>query len=103
MVSIRGRIRELTNRKQVGRALDVVIADLNPILRGWGYYRWGNSAAKLAVIDRYVHERLAILMSRKHGRQGRNWVTRYNTDWFSALGVYRLSGNVRYGSAHAMR
>lgn len=104
MASIRGRIRELTNRKQVGRALDMVIADLNPILRGWGnYFRWGNSAAKLNAIDSYVHERLAIFMSRKHKRQGRNWVSRYNYTWFSTLGVYRLTGNTRYGSAHAMR
>jgi hypothetical protein len=40
----------------------MVIKDLNPILRGWGYYfRWGNSARKLNAIDSYVHERLARL------------------------------------------
>jgi RNA-directed DNA polymerase len=104
MADVRGKIRALTNRSQVGRGLDMVIDDLNPILRGWGnYYRWGNSARKLAMIDSYAHERLAIFMSRKHKRQGRNWVRHYNFAWFSSLGVCRLSGNVRYGSAHALR
>ena len=104
MATVRGKIRALTSRAQVGRSLNMVIDDLNPILGGWGnYFRWGNSARRLNTIDSYVHERLAIFMSRKHKRQGRNWVRRYNFVWFSSLGVYRLSGNVRYGSAHALR
>ena len=64
-------------------------------------YRYGNSSRKFAIIDSYVHERLAILMSRKHGLQGRNWAGRYNQAWYQRLGVHRLSGTVRYGPAHA--
>lgn len=45
----------------------VVVEDLNPVLRGWGaYFRQGNSSAKFGAIDRVVHERVAILASRKH-------------------------------------
>jgi RNA-directed DNA polymerase len=73
-------------------------------LRGWAvYFRHGNSARKFDEIDRYVRERLAIWASAKHGRHGRNWQHRYTAAWLAGLGVYRLSGTVRYETAHASR
>jgi len=102
MNSIREKVRARTGRDRVGRPVTAVVADLNPVLRGWGnYFRWGNSAVKFTAVDSYVHERLAIFTSRKHGRRGRNWAHRYNTTWFRSLGVHRLSGTVRYRTAHA--
>ena len=50
------------------RPVDHVVADLNPVLRGWGaYFRNGNSGRKFNAVDGYVHERLAIFASAKHG------------------------------------
>ncbi|MGO9955563.1 MAG: hypothetical protein ACLP50_06200, partial [Solirubrobacteraceae bacterium] len=63
----------------------------------------GNSAAKFSAIDSYVHERLAILASTKHGLKGRNWDTRSDHEWCTKLGVHRLTGRVRYTSAYASR
>jgi group II intron reverse transcriptase/maturase len=81
MASIRGKIRERTDRRYARLPLEQVVADLNPVLRGWGtYFRYGNSAAKFSQIDGYVNERLAILASAKHGLTGRNWVTRFTTN-----------------------
>jgi RNA-directed DNA polymerase len=66
--------------------------------------RHGNSARKFADIDSYVHERLAIFASIKHGlRYHRNWTRRFTWAWLRGLGVYRLSGRVRSGAAHALR
>jgi RNA-directed DNA polymerase len=65
--------------------------------------RHGNSARKFAQIDSYVHQRLAIFASVKHGLHGRNWQRRFTWAWLKALGVYRLSGRVRSGAAHALR
>jgi len=77
----------------VGKSLETVVKDLNRTLNGWGnHFRYGNSARKFVIIDSYVHQRLAILASRKHGLQGRNWASRYNGAWFRRLGVHRLSG-----------
>ena len=102
MSSIRAKIRDRTDRRHVGRSVDQVVADLNPVLRGWaGYFRRGNSARKLNHIDSYVHLRLAIFASTKHGLQGRNWQRRFNRSWLRDLGVYQLVGKVRYGAAHA--
>jgi RNA-directed DNA polymerase len=65
--------------------------------------RHGNAARKFAQLDSYVHERLAIFASIKHGRHGRNWQRHYTWAWLRGLGVYRLSGRVRSGAAHAQR
>ncbi|MEU4302160.1 group II intron maturase-specific domain-containing protein [Kitasatospora aureofaciens] len=60
------------------------MADLNPVLRGWAaYFRNGNSGRKFNAVDGYVHERLAIFASRKHGLAGRNWTTRYTYGWIT--------------------
>jgi RNA-directed DNA polymerase len=98
MRQIRARVRELTRRRPyAGEPLEAVVANLNPVLRGWGnYFRRGNSAAKFSAIDHFVNRRLAMLASAKHGMRGINWTTRFNHAWVSGLGVHRLSGTVRY-------
>ena len=44
-----------------------------------------------------------MLASVKHGLHGRNWTTRFTYGWLTDLGVYRLTGTVRYWRAHALR
>jgi hypothetical protein len=104
MASIRAKVRDRTQRRYVSRPISTVVEDLNPVLRGWGnHFRGGNSARRFATIDRYVHERLAILASNKEGRRGRNWHKRFTSAWFQSpsawfqsLGAHQLSGTVRY-------
>jgi group II intron reverse transcriptase/maturase len=105
MNAIRAKIREATDRRFVGHCLAWIVGNLNRVLRGWGaYFRHGNSARKFAMIDSYVHQRLAIFASIKHGlRYHRNWSHRFTGAWLRDLGVYRLSGRVRSGAAHALR
>jgi hypothetical protein len=82
--------------------MDFVVANLNPVLRGWGtYFRYGNSGRKFNSIDSYVHQRLAKVARVKHGKTGRGWTTSYGYQWFSNLGIYRLGGTVRYWTAQA--
>jgi RNA-directed DNA polymerase len=104
MNSIRAAIRERTDRRRVGWPVEWVVADLNPVLRGWGaYFRRGNSAKKFSHIDSYVHPRMATFASTKHGLRGLNWQRRFNRSWLDTLGVHQLVGTVRYGTAHASR
>jgi RNA-directed DNA polymerase len=101
---LRGKIRAATSRSRAELPVASIVADLNPVLRGWAaYFRNGNSGRKFNAIDGYVHERLAIFVSRKHGLAGRNWTTRYTYAWLGRLGVYRLTGNVHWATAHAGR
>ena len=86
----------------MGYSLEVAVGRLNPVLRGWStYFRNGNSSRKFTTIDSYVHQRLARLASMKHGRSHIGWASHYNLEWLQALGVYRLTGTIRWGSAHA--
>ena len=63
MKRFREKVRARTGRNRVGRDIRDVIADLNPLLRGWGnYFRTGNAADKFRQIDRYVVWRLHRLM-----------------------------------------
>ena len=105
MNAIRAKVREATDRRFVGHPLAWIVGNLNRVLRGWGaYFRYGNSARKFADVDSYVHERLAIFASVKHGlRYHRNWTRRFTWAWLRGLGVYRLSGRVGSGAAHALR
>lgn len=102
MNSIRAKIRERTDRRRVGWPIEWVVADINSVLRGWGgYFGRGNSARKFSHIDSYVHLRLARFASIKHGLRGLNWQRRFDRSWMNALGVHRLVGTVRSGTAHA--
>ena len=103
MASIRAKIRDHTDRRYAGRDLHQVVADLNPVLRGWGaYFRYGNSNRKFALIDSYVHLRLSKLASVKYATRGRLRASRFNYGWLTELGIYRLTGRVkRWTPAHA--
>jgi hypothetical protein len=101
---LRDKVHAVTASSRTERPVAAVVAELNPVLRGWAaYFRNGNSGRKFNAVDGYVHERLAIFASRKHGLAGRNWTTRYTYGWITRLGVYRLTGNVRGATAHAQR
>jgi group II intron reverse transcriptase/maturase len=104
MASIRSKIRDRTHRGYSSLELTYVVGSLNSVIRGWGaYFRHGNSARKFAAIDAYVHRRLAKLASIKHGMKGLNWTTHFTYGWASDLGIYRLTGTVRYLAANASR
>lgn len=93
----KSKARSGRNRASV-RDLREVIAELNPILRGWGnYFRTGNAADKLVQIDRYVAWRLKRLLYKRHGRNLRaGQAARWTRNWFWELGLHRLMGTIRY-------
>jgi len=97
MASIRAKVKQRTARNRASWPLEEVVSDLNPVLRGWcAYFAVGNSSEKFSAVDDYVHLRMARLASTKHGLHGRNWATRFTYGWLTDLGIYRLSGKMRY-------
>ena len=101
MKRLREKVRARTGRNRAGTDIREVIADLNPLLRGWGnYFRTGNAATKFIQADRYVVRRLRGLMVKKRGRNLRaGQAGAWTEDWFNGHGLYRLRGTVRYPRA----
>ena len=105
MASIRSKVRELTSPHTTYADTAYVVGRLNRRLRGWSnYFRRGNSAKKFAHVDAYVHERLMIWMSHKHGlARRRNW-RRFDHQWLQSIGVLRLEQvKLQPYPAHALR
>jgi RNA-directed DNA polymerase len=103
MASIRAKVRAYTDRRWASRELTDVVADLNAVLRGWGaYFRHGNSGRKFVAVDSHVHERMARLARVKYHLGGIRLASRFNYAWMTSLGIYRLTGTVRWWRpAHA--
>jgi len=83
---VRQRVKELTGRNRSGvKDVRVIIADLNPVLRGWGnYFCTGNAAQKFMQIDTYAWWRLHRFM-----------VKQWTSDFFHSLGLHRLRGTIQ--------
>jgi RNA-directed DNA polymerase len=101
MQRIRQRVKTLTPRAVCHRDLRATIAQLTPVLRGWGaYFRTGNAAIKFEQVDDYVNWRLKRLLLKRHGRHlHAGQAARWTPDFFQALGLHRLRGTIRYPEA----
>ena len=105
MKGIRQRVREQTPRGRCHDDLHNVIADLNPILRGWGtYFKTGNAARCFNQLDTYVYERLLSLHVKRAGRNlDPRKVERWTGEYFWNHGLHRLRGTVEYPEATQYR
>ncbi len=97
MKRVRGKIKAKTGRGRAGQDIREVIAELNPVVRGWGnYFRTGN-AAQFNQIDGYVVGRLRGLMVRRYGRNLKaGQASTWTREWSEAHGLSRLRGTIRY-------
>ena len=98
MKQVRQRVKELTPRRRCHEDIREVIADLNPVLRGWGnYFRTGNAAKKFVQIDDYVWRRLKALRVERKGRNLRpGEAKKWTSDYFRSFGLHRLWGTIQY-------
>ena len=95
MQHARDRMRELTHRRRLLVATEVVVEDLNRFLRGWsGYFRYGNSASHFVEIRTYALGRLALFVTKRHRR------SRYYGWWTvvhrspDQMGLVNLNGTI---------
>ncbi len=95
---LRERVRELTSGRQSGKDVKQVIAELNPVLRGWGnYFRTGNADREFNKMDAFVVYRLRQWQKRCGG-QRRTTRPGFTWDQLRGMGLYRLMGTVQYPS-----
>jgi group II intron reverse transcriptase/maturase len=101
MQRVRARVKALPPRSVCHRDVRDTIAQLNPVLRGWGaYFRTGNAADQFGQVDDYVAWRLKRVLVARHGRHLRpGQAAQWTLAFFHALGLHRLRGTIRYPEA----
>jgi RNA-directed DNA polymerase len=92
--SVRAKIKAVTApRSRLHLPVEEIVAELNPILRGWGaYFRRPGNGRQMSQIDHYVRLRVALFVSKKRRRRGVSpWQVCRDPRWWQGLGLYRLS------------
>ena len=95
---LRERVRELTHKRQSGKDVKQIIAELNPVLRGWGnYFRTGNADREFNKMDSFVVQRLRRWQYRRGGQRATKRPL-FAWNQLRGMGLYRLMGTVKYPS-----
>ena len=99
MAALRERIRAKTGRSR-GDSLQRIIADLNPLLKGWfGYFQHAHSMT-FNIMDGFLRRRLRALLRKQQHRPGRGCTRadhrRWSNAFFAAQGLFTMT------EAHAL-
>jgi RNA-directed DNA polymerase len=93
---LKDTIRAKTGRT-VGKGLPMVIADINPRLRGWfGYFRH-STRRTFRIVDGWVRRRLRSILRRQQRKEGISKThgadhVRWPNAYFAKLGLFSLQG-----------
>ncbi len=93
---LRDRVRELTSKRQGGKDVKQIIAELTPVLRGWGnYFRTGNADREFNAVDAFVVQSLRRWQYRRGGQRTTKRPM-FTWDQLHGMGLHRLMGTVQY-------
>jgi RNA-directed DNA polymerase len=101
----RDRIRELTS-KVCGKAIQEVIVELNPVLRGWSNYFKNVTKYSLGTFDSFVRRRLRAIIERQNKRQsfGAGWCNqKIPNKFFASNGLFNMEDSQRQYLARQSR
>jgi len=91
----RDRIREETSRV-CGQSIEILIKQLNPILRGWSNYFKNVTKYTLGTFDGFVRRRLRAIIERQNKRRsfGAGWSNqRIPNKFFANLGLFNMENH----------
>jgi len=93
---LRERVREITSKWQSGQDVKQLIAELTPVLRGWGnYFRTGNADREFNGMDSYVVTTLRRWQRRRGGQRPTKRPP-FTGPQLYGMGLHRLMGTVCY-------
>jgi RNA-directed DNA polymerase len=93
---LRDRVRELTDKRQSGKDVKRIIAELTPVLRGWGnYFRTGNADREFNKMDYFVVQSLRRWQYRRGGQRPTKRPM-FTWDQLYGMGLHKLMGTVKY-------
>jgi group II intron reverse transcriptase/maturase len=100
---LRDRVRKLTDSRQSGKDVKQTIAELNPVLRGWGnYFRTGNADREFNKLDTFVYRRMRRWQIRRGGQRATRRKA-WTSQQLYGMGLHRLQGTVRYPTKATQR
>ena len=93
---LRDRVRELTSKRHSGQDVKQIVAELTPVLRGWGnYFRTGTADREFNKMDRFVVQRLRRWQYRRGGQRPTQRAP-FTGDQLHGMGLHQLMGTVKY-------
>jgi len=93
---LRDRVRELTGKRQSGKDVKQIVAELTPVLRGWGnYFRTGNADREFNKMDYFVVRSLRRWQYRRGGQRPTKRAP-FTGDQLHGMGLHQLMGTVKY-------
>src|SRR5271157_888616 len=95
---LRERVGELTGKRQSGKDVKQIIAELTPVHRCWGnYFQTGNADREFNKMDGFVVKRLRRWQYRRGGQRPTKRAP-YTGDQLYGMGLHELMGRVKYPS-----
>ena len=93
---LRDRVKELTSKRQSGKDVKQIVAELTPVLRGWGnYFRTGNADGEFNKMDYFVVKSLRRWQYRRGGQRPTKRAP-LTGDQLHEMGLHKLMGTVKY-------
>jgi len=100
---LRDRVRELTSKRHSGQDVKQIVAELTPVLRGWGnYFRTGTADREFNKMDRFVVQSLRRWQYRRGGQRPTKRAP-FTGDQLHGMGLHQLMGTVKYPAQATQR
>lgn len=87
------KVRELTRRSQGDIPVELVIKQVNPMIRGWAdYHRYGNNIGLFRTLDKWVRNRIRAYVRGRWRDRGR-WKV-LSTEELDLIGLIRIEERI---------
>lgn len=94
LTALKDKVRART-RRSCGRSVAQIIADLNPILRGWFNYFQHAHPWTFKPVDQFIRRRLRAVLRKQQKRPGMGWQhsdhRRWPNQYFAQAGLFTLT------------
>lgn len=91
-----GKVREATRRNQGDKPVELIIEQLNPIVRGWGnYHNEGRNVGVFTKLDKWVRKRLRSYIYKRWDDRRWSNASEPTKEEFEQMGLFFLRGILR--------
>jgi group II intron reverse transcriptase/maturase len=95
MRDIKAEIKSLTCRKNLALPKEVVVNNLNEVVRGWvNYFYYGHCSNDLLRLKRFLDERVRTYLRRKHRMKSRGYKAFPYRYLYEDIGLYKIPSTV---------